>query len=53
MGLEEEGMVDGFIGEKWRTKDVSASLDSEGRKAKITCWVGGVGGERREEVTEL
>ena len=53
MKIEEEGMVDGFIGEKKRTKDVSViSVDSTARRAIVRCWVGGLDGERREGVVE-
>lgn len=48
----EKGMVRGFIGEKWRMKDVSVRLGDEGRSARVTCCVGGADGERREEAIE-
>jgi hypothetical protein len=53
MNSEEKGMVCGFIGEKWRMKGVSVRISDEGQSAKVTCWVGGEDGERREEIIEL
>jgi hypothetical protein len=38
MRVEEEGMVDRFIEEKWRVKDASVGLHHEGRKATVRCW---------------
>jgi hypothetical protein len=52
IGVEEEGMVDGFIGEEWRTRDVSVRIEDGGRKARVGCWVGRGFGNRREEVIE-
>jgi hypothetical protein len=52
IGVEEEGMVDGFIGEEWRTRGVSVRIEDGGRKARVGCWVGRGFGNRREEVIE-
>jgi hypothetical protein len=53
MGIEEEGLVDGFIGEEWRTRGMSVRLEEDGRRARVSCWVGVTDSDRREGIIEL
>jgi hypothetical protein len=53
IGVEEEGMVDGFIGEESRTRDVSVTIEDGGQTARVSCWVGVENRSRRERIIAL
>ena len=43
--IEEEGLVDGFVPEQWRARQIGVKLNLENQKADVWCFLPGRGGE--------